>query len=439
MDKGLISVDRWTGYSQAYFLTHLHSDHTQGLSSTWSKGPIFCSRLTAKLFPFRFRDFKLSLLRVLDVGIWHSLSLVPTSTGTQSVVQVLAIDAHHCPGAVMFLFRGDFGCLLYTGDFRWEATSKRADIGRTMLLNALKDDLVDILYLDNTYCNPSYAFPSREVAAQQVVSIIGSHPEHDFIIGIDSLGKEDLLLHISRALKIKIWVWPERLQTMHLLGFHDIFTTNTSLTRVRAVPRYSFSIETLEGLNAMRPTIGIMPSGLPWVVKPLDRGEKLFGSLLTSRYNKSEWSGNSGNCTDKQNGGLGYVERFHEYIYSVPYSDHSCFAELEDFVKLVQPTSMKGIVSSSTCYVDPLYYFGRLCGANQPAQMLRHKHKRKERVETNPAVWTRTSFSKGVSAESEWKRGRTVKVKYSGIHLSRMRVLRRRQSGAKIVENDCPD
>jgi DNA cross-link repair 1B protein len=36
---------------------------------------------------------------------------------------------------------------------------------------------------------------------------------------------------------------------MHLLGFHDTFTTKTSLTRVRAVPRYSFSVETLEGLN----------------------------------------------------------------------------------------------------------------------------------------------------------------------------------------------
>ncbi|KAB1210079.1 5' exonuclease Apollo [Morella rubra] len=203
----------------------------------------------------------------------------------------------------------------------------------------------------------------------QVVNIIASHPEHDIIIGIDTLGKEDLLLRIH-ALKIKIWLWPERLQTMHLLGFHDIFTTKTSLTRVRAVPRYSFSTETLEFLNATRPTIGIMPSGLPW-------------------------SGGSGSHTDKQNGDLQYVEKLNEYSYSVPYSDHSCFAELQDFIKLVQPTNIKGIVSSSTCYINPLYYFGRLCRANQPAQRLHWKHKRKGKGERAPTVWTRATFSEG--------------------------------------------
>lgn len=38
----------------------------------------------------------------------------------------------------------------------------------------------------------------------QIVNIIASHPDHDIIIGIDSLGKEDLLLHISRMLEIKV-------------------------------------------------------------------------------------------------------------------------------------------------------------------------------------------------------------------------------------------
>jgi len=38
----------------------------------------------------------------------------------------------------------------------------------------------------------------------QVIELIASHPEHDIIIGIDSLGKEDLLLRISHCLKTKV-------------------------------------------------------------------------------------------------------------------------------------------------------------------------------------------------------------------------------------------
>lgn len=38
----------------------------------------------------------------------------------------------------------------------------------------------------------------------QIVDVILSHPEHEVIIGIDTLGKEDLLHHIARVLKIKV-------------------------------------------------------------------------------------------------------------------------------------------------------------------------------------------------------------------------------------------
>lgn len=68
----------------------------------------------------------------------------------------------------MYLFRGEFGCVLYTGDFRWERKSERAKLAKKTLLDALQGDNVDNLYLDNTYCHPSFSFPPREVAAQQV-------------------------------------------------------------------------------------------------------------------------------------------------------------------------------------------------------------------------------------------------------------------------------
>ncbi|CAH9094780.1 unnamed protein product [Cuscuta europaea] len=392
MDCGMISVDRWGSGSQAYFLTHLHADHTQGLSPSWRRGPLFCSRVSAKLFPSKFSGFDLSLLRVVDIGTWYPLSLVSPSSSSFSTVNFLAIDAYHCPGAVMYLFRGEFGCMLYTGDFRWEETSDRALIGREMLLNALKDVKLDYLYLDNTYCNPAYTFPSREVAAKQVLNIIASYPEHDIVIAIDSLGKENLLVYISRALKVKIWVWPERLRTMHLLGFHDIFTTKTSLTRVRAVPRYSFSIETLECLNMIRPTIGIMPSGLPWVLKTNKGKPNPFGP-----------------------------DRYHQYIYTVPYSDHSCYPEIQDFVKLLTPVNIEGIVTSATSYINnPLYYFGHLCGTQHTPQVVSH-----QQLET-----TR-------SGNSKLKRKSVIKkLQQRGGRVCRASILRRVRRGVKVLESE---
>lgn len=94
----MILVDRFTESSQTYFLTHLHTDYTQGLTSKWGKGPLFCSNLTAKLLPFKFLDFNLSLLRVVDLHIWHSFSLISPTIGSQITAHVMALEAHHCPG-----------------------------------------------------------------------------------------------------------------------------------------------------------------------------------------------------------------------------------------------------------------------------------------------------------------------------------------------------
>ncbi|KAJ6975727.1 hypothetical protein NC653_031529 [Populus alba x Populus x berolinensis] len=288
----------------------------------------------------------------------------------------MALDAHHCPG-VMFLFCGEFGCLMYTRDFRWEVDSEREKDARSRPLNVLKNETVDVPYSDNTYCNLSYDFPTREV-----VDIIASHPEHDIVIGIDTLGKEELLIHISRVLNIK--VRPERLQTMHILGFHDTFTTKTSLTRVQAVPHNSFSIETLEGLDTMRPTIGIMPSGLPWVPKPVKGDVNLFGSLLTSCYKKRQSS-------DK----------------------------------------LDGIVSSSSCYVDPFYYFSRLCGGNQPPKRFVYKNERKEEGKKEVVV---SYFESGNSPEAGRKKNRPIRVDYKRDNPRKTSASRRVSRGAKIME-----
>ncbi|XP_062207085.1 uncharacterized protein LOC133908889 [Phragmites australis] len=365
MEEGLVSVDKFGGGSQAYFLTHLHQDHTRGLGAAggWRHGPLYCSPTTARLLPTRFPGIDASLLRPLAPGASASLSLSSPSSDRPLSLRVTAIPALHCPGSLMYLFRGDLGCMLYTGDFRWELGCDKARRAKQALLDALGGDAVDVLYLDNTYCHPSLNFPPRPIVAEQMVDIIQAHPDHEVIIGVDTLGKEDLLLHISRALKTKIWVWPQRLQTIHLLGIdenHELFTTQTSLTRVRAVPRYSFTIESLEALNTVCPTIGIMPSGIPWLWK--------------SSEGKAKYSGRSPaksiRCKGRDDGiemdydPLSPPKLFEKDSYTLPYSEHACFSELEDFMQTVRPSTVIGIVCSSFCYVNPRHHFRHLFGDN---------------------------------------------------------------------------
>ncbi|EFJ29905.1 hypothetical protein SELMODRAFT_409901 [Selaginella moellendorffii] len=134
-------VDEWRSPSDAYFLTHLHADHTEGLSADWCRGPLYCSQ---------------------------------------------------------------FGCVLHTGDFRWNNDRCTLEERKEALREAIGGAQVDFLYLDNTFCNPLFSFPSRNAAATRVIELIRGHPEKDIVIGIDNLGKEELLLSIAQALETKV-------------------------------------------------------------------------------------------------------------------------------------------------------------------------------------------------------------------------------------------
>lgn len=43
---------------------------------------------------------------------------------------------------------------------------------------------IDVLYLDNTNCDPNRTIPTRQRATQQIKEIIRGHPTHCVVIGI---------------------------------------------------------------------------------------------------------------------------------------------------------------------------------------------------------------------------------------------------------------
>lgn len=120
----------------------------------------------------------------------------------KETMTVTLIDANHCPGSAMFLFQGYFGSILYTGqymdtqrrlhlilflftmnkfdffagDFRYTPSMLREPCLRTNIT-------IDVLYLDNTNCDPNRTIPSRQRATQQIKEIIRRHPNHSVVIG----------------------------------------------------------------------------------------------------------------------------------------------------------------------------------------------------------------------------------------------------------------
>ncbi|XP_013386025.1 5' exonuclease Apollo isoform X1 [Lingula anatina] len=296
------AVDYWktrgSPDTKFYFLSHMHADHTSGLSPSW-KSPIYCSEISGKLLVAKFNIQK-GLVKTLEVGQSH---IIPLDEEGIETMTVSLIDANHCPGAVMFLFVGYFGTILYTGDFRYTPV---------MFIDTplSSNPPVDVLYLDNTYCHPNCQFLSRDQAKSKIFQIIAAHPEHDILLGMNSLGKEDLLVDIAMEFETWIVVTPTRLEMLKLLELPDVFTDDRQAGRIRLAPSPRISKEYLTKLDESYPTIAIIPTAL-------------YTGVDFDPYANMD------------------------NVFIVPYSDHSAYPELHEFVSRVRPKSIVPIVQGS--------------------------------------------------------------------------------------------
>uniref|UniRef100_A0A8C6TVE3 5' exonuclease Apollo n=1 Tax=Neogobius melanostomus TaxID=47308 RepID=A0A8C6TVE3_9GOBI len=289
-----LAVDFWQirkcPVSRLFFLSHMHSDHTVGLTSTWSNRPIYCSPITARLLQFKLK-VKEQWIHPLDLGEPH---LLPLDDIGKETMTVTLIDANHCPGAVMFLFEGYFGSILYTGDFRYTPSMLREPGLRT-------NTTIDVLYLDNTNCDPNRTLPSRKTATQQIKEIIRNHPNYIVVIGLYTLGKESLLVELALEFKSWVEVSVERMETLKALDLPDVFITERGAGRFRVVNQSHINSASIRQWNKEEPTLAILPTSRPLV-------------------------------------------SFHPNVHIVPYSDHSSYQELEDFVSAIKPTSIVPIL-----------------------------------------------------------------------------------------------
>lgn len=295
---------------KAYFLTHFHSDHYGGLTRSWSHGPIFCTEITARLVS-------------MHLGV-DSHWLRPMKLGCVSIVEgvkVQFLEANHCPGAALILFQTSCGQLiLHTGDFR--ACKSMQDYPE--LLGAR----ITSLYLDTTYCNPKYNFPLQEDVINHVVKLtsaaLSRNPKTLVTVGAYSIGKERVYLGIAKALSLRIYADKRRVRTLRALDWPDLtdrLCSDASSSRLHVLPISHLNATKLRAyMQSLHPTysavLAFRPTG--WTYS-----EKVGSNLSELKPQRS-----------------GVVT-----IYGVPYSEHSSYSELQEFVKFLRPQKVLATVN----------------------------------------------------------------------------------------------
>ncbi|XP_060193052.1 DNA ligase 6 isoform X2 [Lycium barbarum] len=295
-------------FSVSYFLSHFHSDHYTGLSSNWSKGIIFCSSITANL-----------LIKVLNVPKQFVVSLPLSKKVLIDGSEVFLVDANHCPGAVQFLFKvpvsnGKFERYVHTGDFRYCDDMK---------LEPVMDAFVgaDAVFLDTTYCHPKFIFPSQQESIDYIVGVIeneGSLKNILFLIATYVIGKEKILVEVSRRCRRKIYVDGRKMDVLNVLGHEEdgVFTTDESETDVHVV-----------GWNVLGET-------WPYFRPNFEKMDKIMNE---KGYSKVVGFVPTGWTYEVKRNKFSVRKKDSFEIHLVPYSEHSNYDELRQYVKFLKP------------------------------------------------------------------------------------------------------
>jgi DNA cross-link repair 1B protein len=84
-----------------------------------------------------------------------------------------------------------------------------------------------VLYLDNTFCDPVFNFPKRVIALKDMTEFIKKIGKRRLYIGLDNIGKEEILVEMARQFETCVVVEGNRYKNILKMGYDpNTFTTD---------------------------------------------------------------------------------------------------------------------------------------------------------------------------------------------------------------------
>ena len=262
-----IVVDEFTARSHkegtAFFLSHAHSDHMKGLSRSSltlsiSSVTLYMTEITKSIL---FTNPKLKAVMLGRVEIVQVNCPINLKLRSGIKVIVTPLRTGHCPGAVMFLFEGERGNVLYTGDFRLNSR----DLRKTRLYRD-ETELIKIktIYLDTTFCNPRASkFITRDEATElildKITEWIETKEENRVSLWFPCLGYEYLIPHVHIRSGFKVNISTSKLS----LQYEAISQLSENLTKEDSRIRIVSEIER----GDMEPKVLVVKPSVQWFVQ----------------------------------------------------------------------------------------------------------------------------------------------------------------------------
>lgn len=175
------------------------------------------------------------------------------------------------------------------------------------------------LFLDTTYCRPSYVFPPQERVIAHVLETVraclADNKRTLFLVGSYQIGKERVFLAIAEMLKCRIYADARKRAMLAKIGdahLASLLTDDSTSSNLHVLH--------MGAMNAAR----------------LSEYLKMYASQWTSlvAFRPTGWTHRGGADVELTRPAVhGCVK-----IFGLPYSEHSSFLELECFVRSLRPT-----------------------------------------------------------------------------------------------------